>query len=110
MEGQIVTKWRFHSPQPACKTLEKSSLAAVCPFRQTGAGHALAQAALLHKSLFQVCQLAVEEVAGELDQPHHDVGRDGRVGIFDSLAKRLVIGLGPPIQLAETPGVAMNFW
>jgi hypothetical protein len=53
---------------------------------QAGAGHGLAQAALLHEGLFQGFELAVEEEIGHFDEANDDIGADGRVGVFDAFS------------------------
>ena len=57
---------------------------------ESGAGHALAEAALLEEGLFQMAELLVEEVVGLVDQTDGDVGDGLRWTGFDELAVKFV--------------------
>jgi len=61
---------------------------------EAGAGHALAQSALLEKVLFETAELLVEQVGGHFDESSNDIAADGRVGMFDALPEGLVICAG----------------
>jgi hypothetical protein len=55
--------------------------------RQSGVGHALAQAALFEKVLFQPAHLLVEQVTGDFDHAGDDICADGGIGVLDALSK-----------------------
>ena len=74
---------------------------------QAGAGHALAQAALIEEIPFLTAEQLIEQVAGDFDQTHEDVGADGRVGMLDAFAKGLIICAACSVQAAEALGVAV---
>jgi len=71
------------------------------PLRETGAGHAFAEAAVFEEVLLQAADLFVEQVVDDLDQANDDVGADVRVGVFDALAEGLVGSLRQAIERAE---------
>src|SRR5437899_13085736 len=56
---------------------------------EAGAGHALAQAALFQKILFQPFELLVEQVVGLVDQADENVGHHLRRAGFNELTKVL---------------------
>src|ERR1043165_6845558 len=58
---------------------------------ETGAGHALAQATLSEKSLFQPAELLVEEVVSHFDQAHNHIDADRGVGVLDALFERFFV-------------------
>ena len=71
---------------------------------EAGAGHALAEAALLDKIFFEAEELLVDQVVRLVDQANHDVGNDLRRPGLDEFAVNLV-GLGfTASELADKAG------
>src|ERR1041385_6504253 len=74
---------------------------------ETGAGHALAQATLSEKSLFQPAELLVEEVVSHFDQAHNHIDADRGVGVLDALFESVVICPGHTVELPQAADVAV---
>ena len=74
---------------------------------QTGAGHALAQAAFFEKILFQSAELLVEQVVGHFDQTQNHIGADGGVGVLDAFLEGLVVRAGRAVEPAQALGVTV---
>ena len=65
---------------------------------EAGAGHALAQAAFVQEIALQAAELAAEEVGGDFDQAHDDVGANRGIGVLDAFLEGLVIGAGRAVE------------
>ena len=76
---------------------------------EAGAGHLLAQAALLEKILFQSPQLPVQQVVGLVDQAEGDVGHHFAGASFHKFAIRLIGRLGITAQFARILRLAGGF-
>lgn len=64
---------------------------------QSGAGHALAQAAFLDKRLLELPELAIKQVGGHLDQADNYIGSNGRIMMLNAFAKGIVVGARLPV-------------
>jgi hypothetical protein len=79
---------------------------------QAGAGHALAEAAILEEVLLQAAKLLVQKVVDCLDQANDHVATDRGVTVLDALAEGIVGGIVDDLGLAagEQVGVAAVGW
>ena len=65
-----------------CGVMRRHFSVRLVAVREAGAGHALAQAALVQEILFQSAELLVEQVVGLVDQADGDVGDRPPAGGF----------------------------
>jgi hypothetical protein len=72
------------------------------PFREASAGHPLAQAALFDECFLQLPKLPVEQIVGQLDQPDHYIGCNGRIAMLNAFLEGFIVGVRLAVELPES--------